>query len=250
MLKTGILTVRQIHQHRKWCQLAHLQSRGWDVENPEMVKIYNGKYVGEFKDNAHLVASIAEEFPKWERVNPGDPGDPISHSRVVQWNLLKIMKKIVDSGEPWLILEDDSYFETLRYEELCEHWENLKVMVGEENIRVAMLFWYDWHPRNPEGKHLDSFWRLGTRDAGQMANIYTPEGARYMLEDKGTSTHIETYLLKNPNVPGFFSSIKSEVNQDGFWNFDSISHLHTRGDFDHRDSLRAKLEQMYEGENL
>ena len=230
-MKTAILSVKQVHQHRRWCQLAHLQSRGWPVRDWERVRVFNGLYIGDFEDEAddsggnHPLCreAVARGFPDWAHMEIKQTS---LHSRIVRLNLFLILRDVViKSGEPWLVIEDDAFFRTFTYTELCERWEQLKQQVGEENINVAMLFFYGspTRYRNPKCAPIDDFWARGSQEAGQVANIYTPTGAKHILDNCSTTANIERYLLDNPDMPGLFTSQVSQAFQDGFWNFDSIA---------------------------
>ena len=77
-----------------------------------------------------------------------------------------------------LLMEDDYHIKE-SYPELCESWEELP----RENLKLAMIgynIWGDEMKRDlPE---YNERWAIGPPSNGNSANIYTPEGAAYVLE--------------------------------------------------------------------
>ena len=225
MLKTVILTTKGNYEHRRWCQLGHLQTMGWPVTDERLLKICNGKFAGDYPNGDAVVSAIAKEFPRWRNVD-GSKWDAIKiGDQVVHWNFLKILQGVVDDNETCLIIEDDAYF-NISYDDLCNRWEDLKGVVGEGIIKVAMLYYANVERSrklNPDGEFIDDFWMKGTKEGGQVANIYTPEGARHLIEEKNNpERYIESHLrAEGPYIDGFYTAIKPAAKHDAFWNFNS-----------------------------
>ena len=251
MLKTVILTVRGYHEHRRWCQLGHLQTMGWPVGSASRLKICSGKFAGDYSDGGVLASAIAKEFPRWKGVDGGWWERLKICEQVVHWNHLKILQGIIDDNETCLVIEDDAFFE-INYDDLCGRWEDLKRAVGEENINVAMLYYSiarEGFDLNPDGEFIDDFWMKGTKEGGQVANIYTPCGAKHLIEEKEKpNKYIESYLRdEGQYMDGFYTAIKSVIRHDAFWGFDSYS-----GPF-RGDTSKESIEKwfdFYKGEDL
>ena len=134
------------------------------------------------------------------------------HARTVHYNMLKILKIISVSNRPTLMLESDVIWRHLNYESLLDRWNDLKKAVGYKNINVAMLFSYENDADKEDNlTPIDEFWGRGSRNAGQVANIWTPHGAQFYLENH-LDHHIEYTLKSNPQMEGLYSSLENQVD--------------------------------------
>ena len=194
------------------------------------MKIYNGFDCRDYESASHIESLIRKDGYKNVHVDPKgvnkihpDPELQVVRNACVEWGFRKILEKIVESKEPTLVLENDAFFEfeEFTYERLKEHWEKL----GDgTTIKVAMLFYYGKHKSIPVRRDLekiDDFWAAGSHSLGQVANIYTPEGASFLLERDRFFPSIETYLGLNPDMVGLYTADRNQVSQDFYANFDT-----------------------------
>ena len=134
------------------------------------------------------------------------------HARTVHYNMLKILKIISEGNRDTLMIESDVKWRTLDYETLLERWDDLKHQVMYRNIHVAMLFSYENDAdQQDQCTPIDDFWGRGSRNAGQVANIWTPHGAKFYLENY-LNNHIEYTLKSNPKMEGLYSSLENQVD--------------------------------------
>ena len=134
------------------------------------------------------------------------------HARTFHYNYMRVLRMASESNRPTLIMENDLKFRSLTYQTLNERWDQLVEDVGYKNINVAMLFHYEnAKDQDEKVKPVNDFWGRGSRNAGQVANIWTPHGAKYYLENH-IDRHVETFLLLHPEMPGLYTSLRNQVD--------------------------------------
>ena len=220
---TSILTVPK-HHHRVWALLGHLATIGFPVKDFEMLNVYNGYDIDDYTDCNDVRCAMKNNGYKVIDVECYHKTNLCKHAWVVYWGLLSILRKVVDSGKATLILEDDAFFKTgFFYDLISEKWDNLCSSVGFESIRLAMLFWYD-DDEAVERESLDDYWVKGSRSGGQIATIYTPSGADYLL-NSDRRYPIEVQMrddsVNGTIVEGVYSARENQCIIETFCNFDS-----------------------------
>ena len=246
-MRTAILTI-PAQEHRVWALLGHLHALGFPVRNPEgKIEIYNGFDYRDYPTRGDAVdAMVADGHEKYEPLQNDNLRDHTdSHYYICDWGQLNIMRKIVESNEPTLVLENDAWFRHLPvtnpfdfYPFLKEKWRSLLRKVGGRNINMAMLS-VDYSGRSDKTKELiekgvdklekvDDFWARGARGMNQTAMIWTPLGAKYMLEEKPAHPNFESFVFRgsdkssgNIHMPNIYSTYNPIISLHFFSNFDS-----------------------------
>ena len=160
-----VLTIPR-HQARNWTLVAHLEDIGYPVRSllqDGTLAFYNGI---DFMENPAL--------------NKG---------ACIKMGFHRLFEIIAEQDNPVLLIESDCRFaqyqgEILSCSVLKEKWNNLVEMEDYDNIHAAMLWFANRSvitfelPCEP----LDDFWGSGVKNAGQIANIWTPHGAKWVLD--------------------------------------------------------------------
>ena len=241
-MKVAVLTI-PAQQHRVWALMGHFDTLGFPVTISSRMAIYNGF---DYKDypvrKDALEAMVANGHTKYAEYLDGAHDNLInldSHGDMCEWGLLNIMRKVIEDNHFTLVVENDAYFRYLPVAEvresfayIVEQWYSLVKQVGYENINVAMFTVI--RPSLEESKEratledIDDFWVKGACGPGQTANIYTPHGAKMLLEDKPPYPNIETYLYWGDtgegvygDIPGVYSTRNGIIDLHFFSNFDS-----------------------------
>ena len=260
-MKVAVLTI-PAQQHRIWALMGHLDTLGFPVRMSPRISIYNGF---DFKDYETryiaLQAMVKDGHIKYQSYLQGANEILLnldSHGDMCEWGLLNILRKLVENNESALVIENDAFFRNLpvskiedSFEFLASQWRGLIDNVGYENINVAMFTVVrpdlDELKEKANLEDIDDFWVKGACGAGQTANIYTPHGAKMILEDKPCYPNIEAWLYYGDtqesdygNIEGVYSSRDGIISLHFFSNFDSP---HTGLD-------PNEAWQYYQGENL
>ena len=225
--------------------LGGLYHAGFPVEDPRLYETHNGHDYNDYSSRREVVEQMAiAGYVKWSEYYDFDCPSldhPDFHNIVVEWGMLEIMRKIVDSGVDTLVLENDAFFKNIDYETIVGCWMDLVRIVPYDEIHIAMLMHYPAHNQPLlEGERVNVFWQRGSRQPGQVANIYTPQGAKWILEEKPAFPTIEQYLYDFPDTPGLFSSYDNYVQFNTPFSFDSP--------FDPRFANKESLLRYYRGE--
>lgn len=250
-MKTAILTIPS-QEHRLWALFGHLQTLGFPVRRPQnRFFIYNGFNYYEYLTRWDIIQDmIADGHTKYGSLLSGYlRTHPDSHYEAAEWGMLNIMRKIIEKDSSMLVVENDVFFRNLpvsdvsdSYDFLDKQWDNLVETVGYENIYVAQFTVdrpnLDEFKSNTDIERIDDFWVRGSCAPGQTANIYTPHGAKYILEEKCPDPIIERALYSGFDdlkgnilpIPNVFSSYQGIVNLHLFSNFDS-PHVHKSSSF-------------------
>ena len=115
----------------------------------------------------------------------------------------RALREISQQSSPVLLMEDDYHLgET--YSEIIESFEDLA-----PPVRIAMLGYNSGSPDLKENLAIfNSDWQHGAPANGNAANIYTPEGAAFLLEQcqKKMDTTPECVIQQIPlEIPGIYS---------------------------------------------
>ena len=133
-----------------------------------------------------------EWFLGYMRGDWGENDPTFNHIAAFNFGYLGILKHIIESDEPTLVISCDILFK-LNHSQLQFQFNNLINKVGYKNIDVAMLYHkaYDYCKYRP----LDDFWSRGAKGGGDTANIWTPHGAQRYI-DNFPYDHIEVWIGK------------------------------------------------------
>ena len=197
--------------NRTCIMLGCLEQSGFPIVNllhQKRIKIYNGyNYRDDMEEMREQM--VADGF----NVSPYLPMEmkPI-HARTLHYNYLKVLRIATEKDRPTLIMENDAKFRNLTYETLNEKWDQLVDDVGYKNINIAMLFSYE-NEQDQDDKvtPVNDFWGRGSRNSGQVANIWTPHGAEYYLENH-LNGHVEYTLLCHPDMPGLYTTLENQID--------------------------------------
>ena len=218
-LNFAILSIPK-HLYRVCIMLGHFSTRGFPIL--EMIRrkrltIYNGfDYRQNFGEICQAMSDdgfqIGTDMLRYYEGGKRYDAYPL-HARVVHFNMLKILRAVANGNRPTLILESDVFWRSLDYQGLLARWDELIGLVGYENINVAMFFSYENNKDQDEiVVDLSEFWGRKSRNSGQVANIWTPHGAQYYL-DQDDRTSVEVYLReKGETMPGLFTTLRNEVD--------------------------------------
>ena len=256
-MNVAILTI-PAQRHRLFALSGHLKTIGFPVWDTEHIRIYNGADVNDFSSRRDVAEAMwNDDFARWGDLVASDDhslNDPDYHNVCVEWGLLNILRKVLETGEDTLILENDAFFKNgVRYDDIVQHWEDLKALVPYDDIHIAMLMHYETlynyddagnattQVPSHEGERINDFWQTGARSGGQVANIFTPQGAHSILSEKPALPTLEWYLAENPTLTGVYSSIENQLDwQNAFFDFDSP----------HDPRSESVLFDYFKGENL
>lgn len=234
-MNIAVLTIPR-ELHRIYTLIGHLATKKFPIKDAQRFRIYNGWDIEDFGGQKEIVSAMVNDgHKKWEPIldylEGGEPPDEKIcghiHGVIVEWGMMNILRDVVNREHTTLVLENDAFFrDGMDYPTILQKWAELECQVGHESIRVAMLMFYNTrheHDQYNEGRpHIDEFWVKGSVSGGQIANIYTPHGARYMLKEKPPIPTIEHYLAANPELEGVYSaSINQVLYHDFPTNFDS-----------------------------
>ena len=235
MLDIGVLTIPS-QQHRIWALCGHLLTLGFPIANQSRFQIYNGyDYIDYPNRKTAIKDMIADGHVKYQYYLENTYESNLaldSHMDMCEWGLLNFMRIIIENDRPMLLMENDAYFIDFNFGDLSKRWWDLVDKVGYENINIAMFTVI--RPDNEEllenkkAIPIDDFWVQGAAGPGQTANIYTPAGAKLIL-DKACYPNIEAWtywgdtdkIIAPDEIPGLYSSKRGIINLHFFSNFDS-----------------------------
>lgn len=145
----------------------------------------------------------------------------------------RALRRIADLGLTYhnesqdvLLMEDDYHIKE-DYSDLCASWEELP----RQNLKLAMIGYNVWGAdMKRDLPKFNDTWNIGPPSNGNSANIYTPEGAAYVLAEckkkmDTTPECVIQHLLsdgiysRNPDKMGIITSpAAGESNvMDGRW---------------------------------
>ena len=237
-MKVYVLTMRT-HEHRMWAWLGHFQTIGFPlIKKRRLLKVFRGydhhDYANRYEAVKAMAADGHQKYQDWlDRSDPEMMKQVRSFSDCCQWGMLNILRKVASSDEPILVCENDAFFRGVTYDGIVQNWGSLVNQVGIENINVAMFtMMYKTKSYRKDMANLeivDDFWYKGTPQTGQTANIYTPHGAQFILDNKPCYPNIERYLYYGDekdeqygNVSGVYSTRQEIIDPHFFANFDSF----------------------------
>jgi len=165
-------------------------------------------------------------------------------SLVILWGTLNMIRTVVESNAPTLVMQNDMMLVGYSYENLCSDWENLVDIEGYENINAVVLT--HRHPEKSIENELalrplsisviNDIWLKGSVFRGDMGVIYTPHGAQMVL-DKKPFPQLEHWLygvgytlqggektkLSRGEPPGIYSSRQGIMTRDAYFSVDSLT---------------------------
>ena len=228
-MKVAILTI-PAQRHRLFGLFGHFQTIGFPVfASMHLFDIYNGFDCNDYETVADVYrAMIADGHTKYK----GYEDHPIEwlsndvHYLVPEWGMLNILRKVASGDEPVLVIENDAYFIDITYAEIEKRWSDLENAVGFDSINVAMFTvirpGLDERIANAPLEDIDGFWAKGACGPGQTANIYTPQGADWIVKNKKPLPIIESFLYESQaDTPNVYSTWRGIIDLHLFCNFDS-----------------------------
>ena len=244
-MNVAILSI-PAQEHRIWALMGHYTTLGFPVIHSGRIIVYQGFDYTDYPTRRDaLEAMVADGHEKYRPYLETNISDITldSHADMCEWGLLNIMRKVIETDTPTLVLENDAYFPKIPTADvrdsfgfLVDKWWELASQVGQENINVAMLTVIrpdlDKLKTNAALEDVDDFWTKGACGPGQTANIYTPQGARFILEKKPPYPNIEAWIYYGDteetaygNIPNIYSTREGLTSLHFFSNFDS-PHTH------------------------
>ena len=213
--KTAILSI-PAHLRRAYSTIGHLETMGFNIIDD--VKIYEGAdyredlfaYGEQMKKEQFTTENeqrVVDWFLGYMRADHGDNDPTFPHVAAFNFGYLGILKRIIESGEPTLIISCDILFK-LNYDQIRDQFDRLVNKVGYSNIDVAMLYHkpYDYC----KYKQINKFWSKGPKGGGDTANLWTPHGARRYI-DNFPYDHMEVWIGKVVDNFNVYCSNESHV---------------------------------------
>lgn len=172
-----MLTLKR-QMYRRCELIGSLSALDYQVEK---LSIFNGNDLDSYGPSGFIEDAVRDGFEIFRKIHP-DTGMAMYHG-IILWNHLTMLRRIANGDAVVLVLEDDM-FPRLRYRTLLQKLAELSGLVSTPP-EVVML---GYGP--PVGGKIeatlvegtDGFWARGALGPCQSANLYTPLGAKRVLD--------------------------------------------------------------------